>query len=91
MTDQNYEELRARLDALELAVTTVARLDRKLMLELQQVFTREFQLAYQQAAQVDKIDMGQIRREPKPARNVDREQAKVNELRRLGRTFGAGL
>ncbi|MCA8382517.1 hypothetical protein LGN22_26790 [Burkholderia cenocepacia] len=91
MTDQNYEELRARLDALEIAVATVARLDRDLLLELQRVFTHEFQLAFKQAAQEDRIDMGQMRMAPKPTRNREREQARVNELRRLGRMFGAGL
>ncbi|MDF3116309.1 hypothetical protein KPA94_23035 [Burkholderia semiarida] len=91
MTDQNYEELRARLDALELAIVTITKGDRNVLSELQAAFTAEFNLAFKKAAEVDTIDMGQVRIAPRPTRNREREQARVNELRRLGRLFGAGL
>ncbi|MFM0687318.1 hypothetical protein PQQ77_15160 [Paraburkholderia strydomiana] len=86
--DENYEKLKARVDALELAVKVIDETaDNRLRDALSVVFRREYDEALRQASQTDEINMSVVRTEPRPASNRQAESARVAVFRHFAEYF----
>ncbi|AXF07302.1 hypothetical protein CUJ91_04730 [Paraburkholderia graminis] len=89
--DENYERLKARVDALELAVLAISETHRDLLPNLGMVFHREYNEAVRQESVPHVVDLTRIQSQPRPPRNRLAEKIRVEVFRRFARLFEADV
>ena len=87
--DLDHEELKARVEALEIALKVITENKPELLPDLQRAFQRAFDDADRLASRSNTIDMSVVRVQPPPARHPEIEKVRVDVFRGFARKYGA--